>query len=267
MKPSLKRTRRSFTALTLTLPFFATMLSGSLPSVFAAPLRVPAPTDDFVITVKTNNYGPSSDTQFTIPTTGVGYNYNVDCNNDGANEATAQTDDYTCNYASADTYTIMIKDNSGDGTGFPRIYFNNGGDKGKLLTIEQWGTGKWTSMVKAFQGCIYLAGGASDAPDLSNVTNMSYMFAGATRFNQDIGSWDVGALTDALGMFDNVTLSQPTMMPCLMAGMPKHFKMGWCFLAATAPIVKGKQPETIWSVQIAGRLPMAERTVPRMMIS
>ena len=36
------------------------------------------------------------------------------------------------------------------GTGFPRIYFNNGGDRQKLLTIEQWGTGKWTSMNSAF---------------------------------------------------------------------------------------------------------------------
>ncbi len=55
--------------------------------------------DDFVITVKTDNPGTSSSTQFTIPTTGSGYNYNVDCNNDGTNEASAQTGNYTCNYA------------------------------------------------------------------------------------------------------------------------------------------------------------------------
>jgi len=36
------------------------------------------PENDFVITIKTDNTGPSSDTQFTIPTTGGGYNYNVD---------------------------------------------------------------------------------------------------------------------------------------------------------------------------------------------
>ncbi len=120
-------------------------------SLFAHPLSIlAAPADDFVITVKTDNYGASSDTQFTIPTTGTGYNYNVDCNNDGSNDATAQTGDYTCNYASAGTYTIRIKDNSGIGTGFPRIYFNNTGDKEKLLTIEQWGTGQWTSMYRAF---------------------------------------------------------------------------------------------------------------------
>ena len=94
---------------------------------------------DFVITVQTDNPGTSSTTQFTIPTTGGGYNFNVDCDNDGSDDATGQTGDYTCNYGSAGTYTVRIKDNSGSGTGFPRIYFNGGGDKDKLLTIEQWG--------------------------------------------------------------------------------------------------------------------------------
>lgn len=109
-----------------------------------------APSDDFVIVVKTDNQGTSSNTQFTIPTTGSGYNYNVDIDNDGINEATGLTGDYTCNYASAGTYAIRIKDNSGAGTGFPRIYFNGGGDRSKLLSIEQWGTGKWISMNRAF---------------------------------------------------------------------------------------------------------------------
>ena len=85
--------------------------------------------DHFVITVQTDNPGASSNTQFTIPTTGSGYNYNVDCNNDGTNEATGMTGDYTCDYGTGNegAYTIRIKDNSGAGTGFPRIYFNNGG--------------------------------------------------------------------------------------------------------------------------------------------
>ena len=97
-------------------------------------------TDDFVITVKTDNAGTSSDTQFTIPTTGSGYDYNVDCDNDGNDEFTGADGDYTCDYGAGNegTYTVRIKDNSGYGTGFPRIYFNDSGDKYKLLTIEQW---------------------------------------------------------------------------------------------------------------------------------
>ena len=153
--------------------------------------------DDFVITVKTDNTGTSTSTQFTIPTySGETYNYNVDCNNDGVNEATAQTGDYTCNYAAAGTYTVRIKDNTGLGTGFPRIYFNASGDRQKLLTIEQWGKGKWTSMNSAFYGCSNLAGQAADSPDLSGVTDLSYMFRNANVFNQHIGGWDTSHVTN-----------------------------------------------------------------------
>jgi uncharacterized repeat protein (TIGR02543 family) len=161
--------------------------------------------NDFVITVKTDNTGTSGSTQFTIPTTGSGYNYNVDCNSDSSNEATAQTGDYTCNYGAAGTYTIHIIDNSGAGTGFPRIFFNNGGDRLKLLTIAQWGTGKWTAMADAFWGCSNMTMTATDVPDLSGVTNMASMFREASSFNGNIGSWNTSTVTNMAYLFSGAS--------------------------------------------------------------
>ncbi len=52
----------------------------------------------FIISVKTDNAGTSNSTSFTIPTTGAGYNYDVDCDNNGVYEVTGQTGAYTCSY-------------------------------------------------------------------------------------------------------------------------------------------------------------------------
>ena len=164
----------------------------------------PPPTDDFVITVNTSL--GASDLSFTIPTYahwGETYDYNVDCNNDGVDEATGQTGDYSCMYPSAGTYTIRIKDNTGSGTGFPRIYFFNDIDDAneKIMEINQWGTGKWTSMTNAFYDCPNVVGAASDKPDFSNVSSLYGMFYHASNFNQDIGDWDTSNIINLGWMF------------------------------------------------------------------
>ena len=156
----------------------------------------------------------------TIPTTGTGYSYNVDWG-DGSIE-TGFTADATHTYATAGNYNISI---SGD---FPRIYFNEGSERLKIIAVNQWGDQSWTSMARAFFGCGNLDVLATDAPDLSNVTDMSVIFSGCTSlignsafnswdvsnvtkmsdlfkeassFNQDISSWNVGNVTLMNGMF------------------------------------------------------------------
>ncbi|MCL6296751.1 hypothetical protein M3P09_17250, partial [Gaetbulibacter sp. 2012CJ34-3] len=86
----------------------------------------------------------------TIPTTGTGYNYDVDWSYDGATfnpEATNVSSNATSTTLTAGTYTVAIR-----GV-FPRIFFNNTGDKDKIQTVEQWGINPWASMEKAFWGC------------------------------------------------------------------------------------------------------------------
>lgn len=41
--------------------------------------------------------------------------------------------------------------------------------------------------------------------DVNSVTNMRSMFYSATSFNQDIGGWDVSSVTNMFGMFDSAT--------------------------------------------------------------
>ncbi len=123
---------------------------------------------------------------------------------DGTVEDIAGTDpNPTHTYDEAGTYEIAI---TGD---FPRLFLNAGGSESegdeenarKLQTIEQWGTIEWTSMRKGFSGAENLIYKATDTPDLSNVTNMEYMFRKAESFNGDISGWDVSNVTNMRGMF------------------------------------------------------------------
>jgi len=151
----------------------------------------------FVITIKTDNSGSSENNQFTLPTHGSEYNYTIDWGDDTID--VNLTKDKTHTYSTAGTYTIRIVGK------FPQIYFNNQGDKEKILTVEQWGTNSWRSMESAFSGCSNLQITATDTPNLLLVTNMNYMFYKAINFNQPIGNWDVSKVTHMNSMFKNAT--------------------------------------------------------------
>ena len=158
--------------------------------------------DAFITTWKTDNPGISNDNQIMIKTAGEGYNYRVDWG-DGQVDLNV-AGDITHTYANAGTYTVSI---SGD---FPRIIFDTrskdeNNDAKKLLSVEQWGDIAWQSMHRAFAGCRNLVVNASNEPDLSRVTDMSSMFAGAAAFNKDISSWDVSAVRNMKWMFSGAS--------------------------------------------------------------
>ena len=99
-------------------------------------------------------------------------------------------------YKAAGTYTVSIY---GD---FPQIYLPYHPESpSKLQSIEQWGDIRWKSMRGAFSGAINMVYRATDAPDLSAVTDTSEMFMHAFIFNGSLSNWDVSSVTDMSQMF------------------------------------------------------------------
>ena len=151
----------------------------------------------------------NSTNSITIPTfSGEDYNYSVDWGDGKVSKN--QTGNANHSYKDPNKiYTIKIWGQ------FPRIYFGDGSEEApEILSLEQWGDIEWSSMAKAFKQCNLLKGNAKDTPDLSNVTDMSEMFAGISRFvydydyqtrinsfNQDIGNWDVSNVINMSKLF------------------------------------------------------------------
>jgi surface protein len=179
--------------------------------------------NSFITTWQTENGGSATKT-IVIPTTGAGYDCWIDWGDGSAEEhATGTPGNITHVYPSTGVKTVKVR-----GT-FPRIYFNNGGDKLKLLTIENWGNTVWSSMNSAFYGCTNLTGNYTDIPNTTsiydmnnmfngcaafnspvgfstaNVMDMNGMFSGCTAFNQSVSSFNTANVTDMAGMFNACT--------------------------------------------------------------
>lgn len=78
-------------------------------------------------------------------------------------------------------------------------------ERSKLLRIKQWGTIPWSSFASSFWGMGNMQLTASDAPDLSRVTDMSGAFGGLANFtgNNSMNSWDTINVTNMKSMFEN----------------------------------------------------------------
>ena len=162
------------------------------------------PSDHFVITINTELTGPNSscDQCFTIPTgNGLTYNYEVDWDNNGTFDQSGITGDVTYDFGAPGIYTIRIK-----GT-FPQIFFGNPGatESPKLLSVDQWGTNVWSSMLASFFECVNLTTVDPTSPDLSQAVTLNSMFRACSSLNADLNSWDTGDIQFMDRMFHDAT--------------------------------------------------------------
>lgn len=127
------------------------------------------------------------------------YNYTIHWG-DGTSEQITSSEPVSHVYATAGNHTIVIQGE------FPAIRYINGvTTSSKLLSIEQWGTIAWKNMQNAFAYCTNMTYNATDMPDLSNVTNMAYMFYRTDVFNGAIGNWDTSNVANMSNTFLEAT--------------------------------------------------------------
>lgn len=147
----------------------------------------------FIIRIDTTQAGSAADT-FVLPWVGT---YDVDWGDGNVDLAVTNTQTHV--YASSGIYDVKVTATTG------QIYFNNTGDKSKLIDIRNWGNVGWTSMARAFEGCNNLADvTASDVPDLISVTNIGYTFFGCSSLTTlDVSEWDTSSVTNMGLIFFN----------------------------------------------------------------
>jgi len=165
-------------------------------------------TNIFIIEVDTTNSGSSNANQFQF--TGAEGDYDVVAKQSGTTVATFNnlSNEETITLPSNGNYILEVTPK--ETNGFNKIRFNNGGDKLKITDIKQWGNIVWSSFNSAFFGCENMLVTATNTPNLSNVTDMSFMFFNANSFNQNINNWDVSNVTNMSFMFyDTNSFNQP----------------------------------------------------------
>ena len=127
---------------------------------------------------------------------------------DGTSEAHTTAGFKTKTYASPGIYIVQI---SGTMT---RLNYGTGAsttnNKLKLVRCLSFGNVGLISLLNAFNSCVNLTQCPDSLPTTSSVTNMEFMFQGATAFNQNIGSWNTSTVRSMESMFNGCSsFNQP----------------------------------------------------------
>ena len=104
--------------------------------------------------------------------------------------------DFTTTFAEAGTYQLEILGYFVHFAGYP---------KEKLLDVVQWGDIVWRNMQSSFEDWPGEGFSATDAPDLSNVSNMRNMFFRASNFNSPLNNWDVSNIRFMRNLFSSAS--------------------------------------------------------------
>ena len=156
---------------------------------------------NFTFTVKTDNSGTSTSTQFKLPLVSSfnGVTANVDWGDGTTNSITAfDQSEVTHTYSATGTYQIKITN------ALRGFQFNNGGDKLKILSISNWGVFN-LNLNSSFNGCSNLSITANDSPIIST-TSTAIMFLNCTSLTTlNASGWNVSSVTNMLNMFEGCT--------------------------------------------------------------
>lgn len=157
------------------------------------PSRFASSLEGFIIHMETTGAAET----VTLPLTHTGVT--VDWGDGGATEDIASGGAVAHEYATADTYRIVVTGTASE------FSFNNGGDKLKARRVENWGDLGWTSMARAFYGCTGLTTvDATDGANLASVTSMIDMFRGCSSITSlDVSGFATSSVTSMIYMFQN----------------------------------------------------------------
>ncbi len=183
---------------------------------------VPTGAGVFVTSWKTDNAGTSNDDQITLPLrSGKTYDCIVYWG-DGKSDVITDADDPAKTHTYEDgagTYTVTI-----EGT-FTSWYFNNGGDKLKILDVTQWGTDPvYTAYDAAWYGCTNVVFSAADVPITSLITNFSSAWQTCTGLTS-FPVLDMSAGTNFIAAWRSC--SSLTSFPALDVSSGTNFALTW----------------------------------------
>ena len=149
---------------------------------------------------------------------GFNYDYLVDWDGDGNYDQQFVDEAATHDFTVPGLHKVAV-------TGiFPSIYFDNDTEAAeKLVSIDQWGEIKWESMRNAFYGAHNMKLIATDAPLLSNVSDLSGMFRDCYLFDSDLNHWDVGEITSLTNTFKSAFSLMETFLTGILKMSPPYF--------------------------------------------